>query len=167
MSYIYILLFFLGYAIAQESNNPQNNTYYVIEEEFNDLKNWENFSFSGNKNPTYYAIIEDSINTYLKIVSQSSASGIIHATAFDPNQYPVLRWRWKIKNIIPDADGKTKSGDDQLNKWLSYDINIVDLFSKIYNRSCPRSAKLAIMSDTDNTESRTEAILDFIRIGIN
>ena len=36
-----------------------------------------------------------------------------------------------------------------------------------YERSFPERAKLSIMGDTDNSKSETEAVLDYIRVGIN
>ena len=98
---------------VQEINNfEEDSSEYVINEEFSNLDNWENFQFSGNKNPTKFTVVKDSNFTYLKIVSDSSASGLIHKNQFNPNQYPVLSWRWRVNDIIDEADGRTKSGDD-------------------------------------------------------
>lgn len=233
---IYIITFFLGFFSTDFKYEHQDPSQYIIQEEFNDLDNWENFSFSGNKQPTQYTIVNDSEQSFLNIISKSSASGLIHKNQFDPNQYPILSWRWRVDNVIADADGKIKSGDDypirifvmfeddsaetsfwtlirnstikllygteppesslcfvwsnitydekyfdspysetvkiipveksemKINQWHSNNINIVDLYKEIFKRSCPTSAKLAIMSDTDNTESKTVAGLDYIRI---
>jgi hypothetical protein len=236
MLIIYLAILFFGQIFQEEANPAENLNSYIIREEFNDLDNWENFSFSGNKNPTQYAIVNDSNMSYLRIISQSSASGLIHNNQFDPNKFPIMSWRWRVDNLISDADGKMKSGDDytirifvmfdddsadasfwtsirnstikllygteppesslcfvwsnityddkyfdnpysetvkiipiemgeaRLKKWLTYEINIDDLYNRIFKRSCPTSAKLAIMSDTDNTESNSVAGLDYIRI---
>jgi hypothetical protein len=206
-------------------------------EEFTNLDNWENFSFSGNKNSTKFILQTDSSATYLKIDSQNSASGLIYKDHYNPSEYPILSWRWCVDNVIPEANGKDKSGDDyairvfvmfdddsvdtsfwtslrnsaiklvygteppessicfvwanieyeekyfnnpysetvkivpmemgkgRLKEWCHYKVNIVLLFQDIYNRSCPSSAKIALMGDTDNTESKTQAYLDYIRIG--
>ena len=58
-------------------------------------------------------------------------------------------------------------GDSRLKNWYIYDINIVALYKEIYNRSCPTSATLALMSDTDNTGSKTLALLDYITVSGN
>jgi hypothetical protein len=55
-------------------------------------------------------------------------------------------------------------GNSRLNNWYSYDVNIITLYREIFNRSCPTSAKLALMGDTDNTESHTVAYVDYIKV---
>jgi hypothetical protein len=236
MLIIYLTILIFGQIVQEHTNRPQDPASYIIKEEFSNLDNWENFSFSGNKEPTLYTLVNDSNISYLNIISNSSASGLIHKNKFDPTKFPVLSWRWRVDNLINDADGKTKSGDDytirifvlfdddsaetsfwtsirnstikllygteppesslcfvwsnmtynekyfdspysetvkiipvemgetRLQQWHSYDINIGDLYREIFGRSCPSSAKLAIMSDTDNTESNSVAGLDYIRI---
>ena len=233
---IYLLVLIIGQTFSHVSEKHQNSGRYVIQEEFNNLNDWENFTFSGNKEPTLYSIQNDSDISYLSIISNASASGIINKKEFDPNQYPNMTWRWWINNLIDDADGKIKSGDDYpirifvmfdddsaetsfwtsilnsavnllygtkppesslcfvwsnieydqeyfdnpfsetvkmipvmmgeegIREWRSCTINIVQYFNRIFNRSCPSSAKIAIMGDTDNTQSRTKAELDYIRI---
>jgi hypothetical protein len=233
---IYLAVITLGLYLPEFTEISQDSASYIIQEEFTDLDNWENFSFSGNKKQTKYSIESDSGLSYLRIISQSSASGIIHKRQYDPNQHPILSWQWRVENVIHKADGKSKSGDDyairlfvmfdddsaetsfwtsirnsaigllygteppesslcfvwanieydekyfdspysetvkiipiemgdnRLNTWQSYNINIVDLYKRIYKRSCPNSAKIAVMSDTDNTENEIAAGLDYIRI---
>ena len=56
-------------------------------------------------------------------------------------------------------------GETGLKTWQSYRIDIDEYFRAIYNRSCPESAKIAIMGDTDNMKVSTLANLDYIRIG--
>jgi hypothetical protein len=236
MTSIFLIIIFF-FPLLEFNNSDQDTAFYIINEEFSNLDNWEDFQFSGNKNPTKFIVVDDSNFSYLKIISDSSASGLIHKNQFDPKQYPILSWRWKIENIIEDADGQTKSGDDYplrlfvmfdddsagtsfwtslrnsaikllygaeppesslcfvwsnqtytvkyfdspysatvkiipmaegangLKTWHSYRINIDHQFREIFDRPCPGSAKIAIMGDTDNTESTTLAGLDYIRIG--
>ena len=64
--------------------------------------------------------------------------------------------------IIPMEMGRMR-----LKEWCHYTVNIVSLFQEIFNRSCPTSAKIALMSDTDNTESNTLVYMDYIRVSKN
>jgi len=232
---IYLTIIALGLFSSENSTNPQESASYIIQEDFSNLENWEEFSFSGNKNPTEYITQTDSLDTYLKIISQNSDSGLIYKEHYNPNEYPILTWRWRVDNVVTEADGKVKSGDDyairvfvmfdddsvevsfwtsirnsaiklvygteppassfcfvwanieydekyfdnpysemvkiipmetgegRLKEWCNYRVNIVVLFKDIFKRSCPNSAKIALMSDTDNTESNTVAFIDYIR----
>ena len=236
---IYITAMAFSFISAEFMHEPQDSSLSIIQEEFSNLENWDEFSFSGSKNPTEYIVQKDSSATYLKIISQNSASGLIYIEDFNPNEYPILTWRWRIDNVINEADGKSKSGDDyairvfvmfdddsvetsiwtsirnstikllygtkppgssfcfvwtnieydekyfdnpysetvkiipmemgggRLKEWCHYTVNIVSLFQEIFNRSCPTSAKIALMSDTDNTESNTLAYMDYIRVSKN
>ncbi len=118
---ISVVILLLSLPLSDNSDKPEEFQDYIIQEEFNDLQSWENFNFTGKKIPTDFEIIEDSTVAYLKIVSQSSASGLIHKIQFDPNIYPNLSWRWRINNMSIKADQLTKSGDD-------YPIRIFVLF---------------------------------------
>jgi len=236
MLFIYLTLFLLGITSVNSPILSKGNSSSFINEDFSNLENWAEFSFSGNKNPTEYITQTDSPTTYLKIVSQNSASGLIYKEHYNPNEYPILTWRWRVDNLITEVDGKVKSGDDyairifvmfdddsvetsfwtslqnsaikliygteppessfcfvwanidyvekyfdnpysesvkiipmemggiKLLTWCDYKVNIVLLFQEIFNRSCPKSAKIALMSDTDNTESKTVAYIDYIKV---
>jgi len=233
---IYLTAISLGLFSPEYTNTSHDSVSFVIQEEFNDLENWENFSFTGDKKQTQYSIESDSNLSYLKLVSQSSASGLIYKHHYNPNQYPIMTWRWRVENVINEADGKNKSGDDyairifvmfdddsvetsfwtsirnsaikllygneppesslcfvwsnitygdkyfdnpysetvkiipivmgesNTKNWYSHNVNIATLYREIFKRSCPTSAKLAIMSDTDNTGSNTLAYLDVIMV---
>jgi hypothetical protein len=236
MLFIYLIIFLLAFVSVKSPIQSEENSSNIINEDFLDLSEWEEFSFSGNKNPTKYIIHKDSTMTYLKMISQSSASGLIYKHHYNPNEYPILTWRWRVENIIYDADGKTKSGDDyairifvmfdddsveisfwtsirnsaikllygteppetslcfvwaniiyddkyfdnpysetvkmipvemgksKTKNWYTHNVNISNLYREIFNRSCPTSAKIAIMSDTDNTGSNTLVYLDYIKV---
>jgi hypothetical protein len=233
---IFLTVIAISFFSAEFRHEPQDSSLNIIQEDFANLENWEEFSFSGNKNPTEYIVQKDSSNIYLKIISQNSASGLIYKDDYNPNEYPILTWRWRADNILTGADGKVKSGDDyairifvmfdddsvetsfwtsirnstikllygtkppessfcfvwtnieydekyfespysetvkiipmemgddRLKKWCNYKVNIVTLFKEIFERSCPNSAKIALMSDTDNTESNTVATIDYISV---
>ena len=233
---IYLTAIAFIFLFQEVKNKYQDSASYVIYEEFSNIDNWEKFSFSGDRKATQYRIETDSSMSYLKMISQSSASGLIYKHHYNPNEYPILTWRWRVENVISKADGKIKSeddyairlfvmfdddsvetsfwtsirnsaikliygkelpetslcfvwanikydekyfdnpysetvkiipmemGDSRLKNWYIYDINIVALYKEIYNRSCPTSATIALMSDTDNTGSKTLACLDYIMV---
>lgn len=102
-------------------NTHQNFTFFF--DSFENLEYWESFQFSSGKKPTEFKIITEDEISCLQISSDSSASGIICKRKFNPNNYPLLKWKWKISNTIPNADGKTKEGDD-------YSLRIFVMFEK-------------------------------------
>lgn len=40
------------------------------------------------------------------------ASGLVSDVHIDPNEYPIVRWRWKIANLLERGDLTRKDGDD-------------------------------------------------------
>lgn len=73
------------------------------------LAGWTTKSFKGE---TEYRIVEDDGRKVLQASSRGTASGLVYATDYDPLEYPVLTWRWKVGNIIARGDARTRAGDD-------------------------------------------------------
>jgi len=73
------------------------------------LEGWATKSFKGQ---TDYRIVEDNGRKVLQASSQNSASGLIFETDYDPKQFPVMTWRWKVDQIIARGDSRKKSSDD-------------------------------------------------------
>jgi len=73
------------------------------------LEGWETKIFKG---ATDYRIVDDDGQKVLQAKSSAAASGLVLETEYNPNDYPVLAWRWKIDHIIAKGDSRTKSGDD-------------------------------------------------------
>lgn len=70
---------------------------------------WEEKVFKGK---TDYAVVPGDGGMVLRAESRASASGLIFKREYDPKQYPILAWRWKIANILAKGDAHTKAGDD-------------------------------------------------------
>jgi hypothetical protein len=73
------------------------------------LEGWKTRSFKGE---TDYRIVEDEGQKVLQANSRDSASGLIFETDYDPSQFPVLTWRWKVDHVIARGDSRNKSTDD-------------------------------------------------------
>lgn len=73
------------------------------------LTGWSEKKFKGE---TEYRIVEDAGQKVLQAKSRASASGLVFETAYDPNEYPILSWRWKIEDTIEGGDVRKKSTDD-------------------------------------------------------
>jgi len=102
------IILFLNF--SPESTIIGNTIFFY--DSFENLNNWESFQFSSGKKPTDYKVISIENGSCLQIKSDSSASGLICKTKFSPTEYPLLNWKWKVNNIISNASGKTKKGDD-------------------------------------------------------
>lgn len=70
---------------------------------------WQEKSFQGR---TEYRVVQDETGRVLEARSQGSASALILKQSIDLKSFPVLSWRWKIENILPRGDARTKAGDD-------------------------------------------------------
>ena len=64
------------------------------------------------KGETDYQTVEEDGRIVVRATSRATASGLVKKLKFDPAQYRYLRWSWKIENIIPGGNAKTKAGDD-------------------------------------------------------
>jgi hypothetical protein len=61
---------------------------------------------------TRYTLTKEAGQLVMKAEAQASASGLIHRLATGARDYPILRWRWKIDNLLLKSDVTRKRGDD-------------------------------------------------------
>jgi len=61
---------------------------------------------------TSYQIVVDGDGHALQADSRGAASGLIFEREFDPHEWPVLAWRWKVAGVLAKGDARSKSGDD-------------------------------------------------------
>jgi len=73
------------------------------------MAGWGGKEFKGI---TEYSIVKDGNVKVLRAVSNGAASGLVYEYEFDPVEYPVLSWRWKIDDVLVKGDSRTKQGDD-------------------------------------------------------
>ncbi len=75
-------------------------------------KGWKPFFFRNIVRHTSYSIVEDNGVPVVMAESDASASGLIREIKIDPKEYPVIRWKWKVQNILEKGDVGRKEGDD-------------------------------------------------------
>ena len=73
---------------------------------------WHMLTFKKIERHTRYDVVKDQAITVVRAVSEASASGLTKAVTIDPREYPIVRWRWKIENIVDKSDVTRKDGDD-------------------------------------------------------
>ncbi|MFC1512999.1 DUF3047 domain-containing protein [Thermodesulfobacteriota bacterium] len=71
--------------------------------------NWQLKSFSGQ---TQYSVEEKDKQPSIHATSEAAASGLFYKIDYDPRQYPILSWSWKIEHILNQGDARRKEGDD-------------------------------------------------------
>ena len=76
---------------------------------------WVPLTFRNVTAHTRYALVSDGGVTVLGAESEKSASGLIRRfddAKVELKDYPILKWRWKVGNVVKAADIATKEGDD-------------------------------------------------------
>lgn len=73
---------------------------------------WKPLTFKKIPKPTTYELVRDGERIVMKAVSESSASGLIKEVRIDPKEFPIVRWSWKVENLILKSDVTKKQGDD-------------------------------------------------------
>jgi hypothetical protein len=95
---------------------------------------WKPLTFIKIPKQTVYELVKDGGEIVVKAVSDASASGLIKAVNIDPKEYPIVRWRWKVENILKHNDVARKDGDDfpaRLYITFAYDPDKVSLGKKL------------------------------------
>ncbi len=73
---------------------------------------WKPLTFKNIEKHTLYTLVKDGDAVVVKAESRASASGLIREMKINPREYPVVRWRWKVENILKKGDVRRKDGDD-------------------------------------------------------
>jgi hypothetical protein len=73
---------------------------------------WKPLTFKKVPRHTDYRLVEDGDRVVVKATSAASASGLIKFVSIDSQQYPILRWSWRVENILQKSDVTRKAGDD-------------------------------------------------------
>ena len=73
---------------------------------------WKPLVFKKVPRNTIYTLVKDSGVVVVKAVSAATASGLVKEVAIDAREYPVVRWRWKVENLLKTGDVTRKEGDD-------------------------------------------------------
>lgn len=73
---------------------------------------WRVWTLSRFKKPTDYVLVADAGRTVVRARADSSASGLVHDAHVDPREFPILRWRWKVEQLIPGADNTRGETED-------------------------------------------------------
>lgn len=124
---------------------------------------WEVKKFTGLT--TYKPVIEDNIPC-LKASAEGTASGLFYKIKYDPQQQPILTWKWKVDNIVARGDARTKAGDDYAARiyvvfpsiffWKTRALNYVWANQLPKNDAIPNSytanaMMIAVESGSENT----------------
>jgi Protein of unknown function (DUF3047) len=95
---------------------------------------WKPLKFKKVPKDTVYELVEDAGTVVVRATSEASASGLIKEIKIDPSAFPVVRWRWKIENLLKRSDVGRKSGDDypaRLYITFEYDPDKVGFAKKL------------------------------------
>ncbi len=94
---------------------------------------WSPLSASNIETPTRYTLVDDGGVTVLRADSRAGASGLSRQLSVNPAQFPWLRWRWKIENLVAGADLRSKQGDDfpaRLYVMFDYPLEKLPFFER-------------------------------------
>jgi hypothetical protein len=95
---------------------------------------WTPLIFKKIPQQTKYEVVRDGATVVIKAMSDASASGLTKAVKVDPREYPIVRWRWKVDNLLQQSDVHRKDGDDypaRIYITFEYDPDRVALSRKL------------------------------------
>jgi hypothetical protein len=73
---------------------------------------WEPWVLSRFLARTRYRIVDHDGERVLEADANVSASGLLQPLALPAIEYPYLHWRWKVPQLIADADNASRTADD-------------------------------------------------------
>jgi hypothetical protein len=75
-------------------------------------QDWAPVRLASFKRNTEYTVVTEDGVMVLRAVAHGAASGLMFKTQFDPHQFPMLSFRWKVTQGIPDADNADPTKED-------------------------------------------------------
>jgi hypothetical protein len=107
-------LIVLGGAVclAQTADRLEVGRFSVEAEGSAPPNGWDPLTFKKVERHTTYQLVKDGATVVVKAISEAAASGLIKKVTIDPQEYPIVRWRWKIENLLQKSTVNRKEGDD-------------------------------------------------------
>lgn len=91
-------------------------------------EHWRPLGVSSAKNATRYALVADDGVTVVRADAVASASALSRAIKINPAEFPLLRWRWKVNQVIKNGDIHSKQGDDYAARvYVMFDLPLEKL----------------------------------------
>jgi hypothetical protein len=115
---ILLALWFWAWAVALSTAHAQPSPaidvgrFSAAEEGRSLPEGWKPLTFKNIEKHTVYSLVKDGETVVVKAESRASASGLIREIKINPKEYPFVRWRWKVENILKKGDVRKKEGDD-------------------------------------------------------
>ncbi len=128
------LLILLGRSYAEPDTVLEVGKFSAAQEHGSFPSGWRPLTFSKIKEHTQYFLVKNGDTVVVKAVSERSASGLVREISIDPNEYPIVEWRWKVENILKKGDVSRKEGDDYPARFyitFEYDSSKVGIFEQI------------------------------------
>ncbi len=94
---------------------------------------WKPLTFKKIERYTTYTLIKEDTEVVVRAVAESSASGLVREIKINPKEYPIVQWRWKVRNILKKGDVRRKEGDDypaRIYVTFEYDSSKLGFFEK-------------------------------------
>ncbi len=112
---------------------------------------WKPLTFPKIPRHTKYTLVKDDGTVAVKAVSEAASSGLTREIIINPQEYPIVQWRWKVNNVLSKGDVFRKDGDDypaRIYITFEYDPSKVGFFEKagreayrmIYGQQLPLGA---------------------------
>lgn len=95
---------------------------------------WKPLTFKKIAKHTEYVLVRDGDQVVVKATSEASASGLTKDVSINPKDYPMVRWRWKVENLLQRSDVSRKDGDDypaRLYITFAYDPEHISFGKKL------------------------------------
>ncbi len=73
---------------------------------------WRAWTVGKYKKATEYSLVKEDGRTVIRASANSSASGLSQDVHVDTKEFPLLRWRWKVPELIAGADNTRRHSED-------------------------------------------------------
>ena len=91
------------------------------------INGWEPMTL-GDAPVSRYDLVRDGGTTVVRGRADGSASGLVRRFRLDPTRFPVMSWRWKATNVLPNGNVRRKGGDDYPARiYITFDYDPSDL----------------------------------------
>ncbi|MFN7887694.1 MAG: DUF3047 domain-containing protein, partial [Betaproteobacteria bacterium] len=77
-------------------------------------RGWHRWIITPAKRPTRYDLVRDPLNgqVVLHAVADNAATGLRQRLDVDPATAPVVRWQWRVVDLIDGADATDRHAED-------------------------------------------------------